>query len=217
MDNQLVNLVNLWHTYEKENDHASIEGFARLYLAKLENSQTVWHNNNLESQIPIDALPIISHVGKLFGRITRFGQMYFKKALSHMNLSSSIDFEYLRLLNDYESIKKSELINLSISDFTTGIEVIKRLVKNAYAEEFPDTEDKRSKRLKITEKGKEMLGQIFVQVKKLGPIHFGALSDDEIRLLLQILKKLDTHHSSILKESRNMDLDQLLERATKKN
>jgi DNA-binding MarR family transcriptional regulator len=208
--NTLVELVNLWHEHVKTYPDAAIEDFCKAQLAEPEKDEPVLDTAAEDDNLV--GVPILSQVGMTFGRLTRFGLMYSKKALDHLNLSSAIDFNYLRNLDEHESLKKSELIYLSITDFTTGIEVIKRLVKNKYAEVFPDPDDKRSKRIKITTKGKEILEAGYKQMRQMGGVSFGILSESETLTLLSIFKKLNKYHTERFKDVRNMDFDSIVQK-----
>ncbi len=206
----LVELVNLWHAYEKTHGTISIADFCRLYLAQQEPPSPIFDEGPEMKQK--EGIPLLNRAGILFGRLTRFGLMYSKKALTPAHLYNALDFNFLRTLNEYESLKKSELIYLSITDFTTGIEVIKRLTKNKYAEEFPDLQDKRSTRIKITPVGQEILFAGLAQIKKVAPVFFGQLSEDEIYLLLRIFQKLNHYHTAIFKDVRNAEFEEIMEK-----
>ena len=69
---------------------------------------------------------------------------------------------FLLHLDYQDSFRKMEIIELHNLEAPTGIEIIKRLLKNGLIAEFPDGEDKRAKRVKITKAGIE-------EVKKLKP------------------------------------------------
>jgi len=49
----------------------------------------------------------------------------------------------------------------------SGIEIIKRLLRNKLIEEFADEEDRRAKRIQITKKGAEELESIEPQITKI--------------------------------------------------
>lgn len=77
-----------------------------------------------------------------------------KLVLSKSNTSSIDEYSFLLHLYYQESFRKMEIVELHNLEAPTGIEIIKRLLKNKLIEEFPDKEDKRAKRIKITENGK---------------------------------------------------------------
>jgi len=76
-----------------------------------------------------------------------------KAVLSESGISSIDEYSFLLHLDHQESFRKMELVELHNIEAPTGIEIIKRLIRNDFVEEFPDSEDKRAKRIKITKKG----------------------------------------------------------------
>jgi DNA-binding MarR family transcriptional regulator len=87
-----------------------------------------------------------------------------KNVLSPSKLSSIDEYSFLLHLNYQESFRKMEIIELHNLEAPTGIEIIKRLLRNKLIEEFPDKEDKRAKRIKITKKGVAELSVIKPQI-----------------------------------------------------
>lgn len=80
-----------------------------------------------------------------------------KSVLAECNVSSIDEYSFLLHLNAQESFRKMEIIALHNLEAPTGIEVIKRLLRNELIAEFADQEDRRAKRIKITARGKKEL------------------------------------------------------------
>lgn len=83
-----------------------------------------------------------------------------KSVLTNSLVSTVDEYSFLLHLNYQDSSRKMELIELHNIKAPTGIEIIKRLLRNEFIEEFPDEEDKRSRRIKITPKGVNEVEQI---------------------------------------------------------
>jgi len=60
-----------------------------------------------------------------------------------------------------------EIIDLHNLEAPSGIEIIKRLLRNKLIEEFADEEGRRAKRIQITKKGAEELESIEPQITKI--------------------------------------------------
>jgi len=60
-----------------------------------------------------------------------------------------------------------EIIDLHNLEAPSGIEIIKRWLRNKLIEEFADEEDRRAKRIQITKKGAEELESIEPQITKI--------------------------------------------------
>ncbi|WP_149304143.1 MarR family winged helix-turn-helix transcriptional regulator [Pareuzebyella sediminis] len=139
----LKELIKYAEEYQEGNSSNKIEDF------------TIWLNNKLftsqnnGSHSTHDELLIafkLMHLNKALKKQT-------KSVLSESNVSSIDEYSFLLHLDYQESFRKMELVEIHNLEAPTGIEIIKRLIKNKFLEEFPDEEDKRAKRIKITKNG----------------------------------------------------------------
>jgi DNA-binding MarR family transcriptional regulator len=87
-----------------------------------------------------------------------------KRILSESNVSSIDEYSFLLHLDFQNSFRKMEIIELHNLEAPTGIEVIKRLLRNKLIEEFADKEDRRAKRIKITRRGKKEIEVLKPQI-----------------------------------------------------
>ena len=200
MGNKLVELVNLWATHEAEQPDLSIEDFCeRLLVAK----KSV-HITPNEFGVPIDG-QILGYLG----RMGRFATIYSKKALQEAALNNIDDWLYLLCALEMGAPKKSELINALLSEFPSGIDVIKRMIAAGYLAEFPDQEDKRSKRVRITPAGIEKVQACLPQMQKVGQMALGILTTTEKQFLVNILDRLDRFHEGHYKTTRTEGFEAL--------
>jgi len=146
------------------------------------------------------------------GKLNRYASLYCKKALAHVGLDNIEDWVYLISLQEMGTPKKRELIYEMVSEFPSGIGIIKPLVGLGLVEEFPDKQDKRSKRLRIMEKGVQVLMASFPYMEKVGSMAFDTLSAGEKFTVVSILKRLDHYHSSHYKHVRNAEFEHAFER-----
>ncbi len=198
-----MKLVNLFYEYEQSHPGCDIEAFCRHYLA-VQNMTRRQEKPQREENYSKAA-----RLASLVGRLERFASMYTKKALADAPIDNVEDMIYLMVLAAMGEPRKSELIAENLSEFSTGVEVIRRLVNAGYAEEFPDPDDRRSKRVKITPKGKVILFQTYPNLERVAQIVTGNLHDDEIDLLLQMLSRLDLHHTEVYNDIRQKSLDEV--------
>ena len=132
-----------------------VEAYQEKHSSKKIEDFTIWLSNNLFSEKRSDghsahdelliAFKVI-HLNKELKKLT-------KSILSKSNVSSIDEYSFLLHLDYQESFRKMEIVELHNLEAPTGIEIIKRLQKNKLIEEFPDQEDRRAKRIKITERG----------------------------------------------------------------
>lgn len=87
----------------------------------------------------------------------RHYKAYAKEALDESELSSPEGFSFLYHLSLVGSYRKVELIKIHHLEPPSVIEVLKRLLKRDFPEEFDDPDDGRAKRISITEAGKQKI------------------------------------------------------------
>ena len=197
--NKVVELVKIWGNYEEDHPGLSIEDFCIRYLS--DRSQKVEHDSDAYG------MSARTQLLSLCIRLNKFAGIYAKKALKKFNFNTE-DWFYLISLIDQSTPKKSELIHQHLSEFPSGIEIIKRLLKAGLIEELPDETDKRSKRLKITSAGLGFLAETLPDMNKIGPMAFGTLSDVEISMVTNILKRLDHFHEERIKMVRDASFEE---------
>ncbi|MFN3194343.1 MAG: MarR family winged helix-turn-helix transcriptional regulator [Chlorobiota bacterium] len=130
---------------------------------------TIWLNNklfstnNMEGHSAHDELLIAYKVIYLNKELKK----QTKNILTESNVSSIDEYSFLLHLDYQESFRKMEIVELHNLEAPTGIEIIKRLLKNKLIEEFADKEDRRAKRIKITKKGIDELGKTKPKIDKI--------------------------------------------------
>lgn len=189
MSKQLIDLVNQWDAYEDARERTSLPDFCLWYLANQVPEPS--YPDDLFDQSPINGL-----LGKLMGRVSQYDHHYSKRALQTLGLNNVDDIMYLHVIRYLGGApRKSELIKAMLSEFPSGIEIIRRLTKMGLIEEMPDEQDKRSKRVRLTKPGEEQLNASYAYLHRAGVLMYDPLSPAEKQLLLQLLERLDTFHT----------------------
>lgn len=128
-------------------------------------------------------------------RLARFARNYYKIALKGSELSNVDEFIVLVSLLEKDNTK-SGVIQHTLLDFNTGISIIRRMVKKEYLHEYEDPEDKRSKRVGLTQKGQLLLQGMFERLGIVGGLVTADLSEEEKLSTLGIVQHLDRFHIS---------------------
>lgn len=136
-----------------------------------------------------------SVINTLLIRMGRYAKNY-SRSIGHSVFSSQDDFIYLISLKTRGAMSKMELIRHNVSEKSSGILIINRLIRNGWAEQTVSREDKRTKHIQITEKGLAVLGEHMEEIRKASKAVVGNLSHPEQMLLIAILSKLDEFHDS---------------------
>jgi MarR family transcriptional regulator, lower aerobic nicotinate degradation pathway regulator len=216
---KLWEVVQLWDKYESESATPSVGDFGNWLVAShLANDDDVREPDVAVRvdgvQFPLrqlpqigdvydenepDAIPIEAVILTLIRRLYRFSTIYSKKALAEFELGSNEDYVYLlSLFYDMREPRKSELVEAHLSEFSSGIEVIKRLIKTGLVEEFDDTGDRRSKRVKITEKGREVMLKSMLPLKDILATLFAGMRRAEKNHLAKLMLSMDERHTAVL-------------------
>lgn len=227
-DNKIVNLVNLFHKYLEHNPDAEIEDFCRQHLMRQKMTNQPKNDDVLHFMEKIQQgkdfeekefkgfgeafdvpFPIESRLGKAVGRLFKFILMYSRKGLASLELNNLEDFVYLGTILEKGTPKKSEIIQENLSEFSSGIEVLKRLTNVGFLYEFQDEQDRRSRRVGITPKGIEVLHACFPIMRQVGNLAFGNLMEDEKEIALQILDKMDRFHTHHYEHTKQKEFDEI--------
>jgi MarR family transcriptional regulator, lower aerobic nicotinate degradation pathway regulator len=185
----LVQLLPMIEAYEVEKEHGTLEGFLEFAHAK---NQTAAKAKALQNEQLLK-----NQLGFYLNMLFRFMKIYTKTALKDTPVTTIDDFIFLADIHKAQSIRKTDLIKNNMVEIPSGIEIIKRLIKNNLVSEHPDAQDKRAVLLKITDYGRGELFKVFGEMNKVGGILAGNLASDELFQLHQLLEKLATHHQKM--------------------
>lgn len=140
----------------------------------------------------------------------RYSKQMIRKGLGEFPELANEEFTYLYRLKDEPNLTKIQLIERNGHEKQTGSQIIKRLLEAGLIEERNDEEDKRSKRLTLTRKGKERFHQSVEKVNLTSIILSGKLEQQEKEVLLKTLVKLNDFHSHLYSEHKNSDVDTIM-------
>lgn len=166
------------------------------FISEKENKKV----NDLENEIAKQVI--------LLGRFTK--QM-IRRGLQNFPELYNEEFTYLYRLINEPMLTKMQLVEKNAHEKQTGMEIIKRLVKNKLVEEVPDEYDKRVKRLKITKLGREYFNKSIESVSTTSRVLSAKLEDEEKRNLLKTLKKLNEFHFNIYHEYKDAHINEINE------
>ena len=109
-------------------------------------------------------------------------------------LSGLDDWVFLATLYDLGEANKKDLIKASLTEVTTGLDIIRRLVKHGIFKEQTDPHDRRAKRLTVTEKGRKLMQETVAKLEHIPDI-MPNLTETEQTYLISILESLDRYHT----------------------
>jgi DNA-binding MarR family transcriptional regulator len=186
----LKELLDMLEEFSKENTHdeISLPSFVLWLNTKLfsgsKGKQSIHSPEALDMELSF-----------LLVLQSRFYKAYAKRALGQSELSSPEGFSFLYHLSLVDSYRKMELIKMHHLEPPSGIEVLKRLMGKAFIEEFDDPDDKRAKRIRITEKGKNELRIMLPKMSEVFRFMTAEMSLNEKLHVLAFLKQMNDFHS----------------------
>lgn len=137
-----------------------------------------------------------SVINTLLIRMGRYAKTY-SRSIGNSVFSSQDDFIYLISLKTAGAMSKMELIKHNVSEKSSGILIINRLIRNGWAEQKLSEKDRRIKHIQITDKGLAVLEAHMDEIRKASRVVVGNLTHSEQMLLITILSKLDEFHDSL--------------------
>jgi DNA-binding MarR family transcriptional regulator len=172
---------------EKGQEPQDVKEFA-IWLSQLMfESHNSLESNQDESNIDMELTFLLIMQSKHY-------KTYCKEALVNTEINSPDEYSFLYHLSLVDSFRKMELIHIHLLEAPSGIEVIKRLLKKDFIEEFDDKDDKRAKRIRITNKGRKETDKITPQMKSVYSKMTANMSLKEKLYAVSLLKELNDYH-----------------------
>src|SRR5690606_20238702 len=138
----------------------------------------------------------------------RYAKSYSKSAIFGSDFSTQEDFIYLINLKAFGEMTKMDLIKKNAHEKPAGMQIINRLIAHGWVHQTESREDKRSKVLKIADKGLEALEKQMYKIRKATEIVTGDLTLPEKMELIRLLNKLNDFHLPIYEK--NIEPENLL-------
>lgn len=216
--NNLKQLIDLWEEYEDNSVQASLQEFAGWLHGKVAEQQV---KSERATPVRFSSPPALSvqtlhnfDDNTLFleyiSRIARFHEFYTRKFLEGLPINSRLEFQFLQTVNILQKAKKTDLINLHLVEYTTGMDIIKRLTNNGLLIEIQNENDKRVKLLELSEEGKKLLSVAEKRLKEERTMFLECISMNKWKKTMPFLKELSEFHNSIYIHHSNKPYYELL-------
>lgn len=211
----LKSVIDLVEEFEIENSLENIypddiEGFKRWINVKY-NSQGLETEPYWEGKE--SGRSAESVISTLIVHMNRYAKSYSKSAIYGSDFSSQEDFIYLINLKAFGEMTKMDLIKKNVHEKPAGMQIINRLISQGWVNQTDSEIDKRSKVLKISFKGLNVLENQMDRIRKATEIVTGDLNHPEKMELIKLLNKLNKFHQRIY--YKNIETEYLLNEALK--
>lgn len=199
-------LIDLWEVFENEAlvEH-NLLNFSE-WMAEQINEKSIIntkqdprYDDNLrsETEFYLGKLDPKSQFQEYILRIARFEEFYIRKYLVDLPLNSRFEYLFLFTIDNLEKARKTDLINIHLVEYTTGMDTIRRLVKNNFIKELPDSEDRRAKNLVLTKDGKELLTIANKRMGEARNAFLACISPNKWKKTMPVLKEINEFHNNI--------------------
>ena len=202
--NEIIPLLEKWEEFRKDNEANFVE-FGK-WLNNFSNkddlnaaSPITTTGERLTEQYSDNTRFLASY---FITRLYKYIKIYTREIFSQTELYSIEDFSILALIDQMNLPSKKELCEANLTEITTGNDIIKRLIKNELAIEVEDNHDKRIKRIKASEKGKQLLFKIYNSLNNMEIDVLGDLDNDERKVIIKYLNHLDNFHYQYIEQNK---------------
>ncbi|MEO1713313.1 MAG: MarR family transcriptional regulator [Bacteroidota bacterium] len=137
---------------------------------------------------PLDSFVFLTNrVGRLIVKRIREEIDFEKFGLSpfHMGILADLFLE--------DGVRQQDLAVSSIKDKATIARALERMEQKGFLERIPDPKDKRSKRILLTEKGKELHGKVFSKAMDIEQEVTPSVSLEDLRTTRRVLRQIYEH------------------------
>jgi hypothetical protein len=197
MPNKTADLVMQWADFEAAHPDAQIEDFCRFYLIRQK-----------EEAAKAAAQPILpddyTKMARIVGRLARMHVYDAMPSLKAIGLSGFEEFTYLNSILLMMEPRKTDVIFDNMQELSSGLLILDRLKKKGFIQEYDDSQDRRSKRLKLTQKGKKKLDESHQYLQKVNRAFYGSISEDDLQLCIQLLNPLETKFSVLWQQNKRL-------------
>ena len=133
-----------------------------------------------------------SLIGMFLVSLNNLTRSRLNKLVHNTPFANIMDYHFLKLLDGHGQQRKSDLIASNHMEMSSGIEIIKRLLKNGWISEEPNPDDRRSKYVSISPEGKRLVDELQPQVDEFYRSFCSGLDERQKADVVRILELLIT-------------------------
>ena len=203
--NSIKRLIEFWDAYEEETNQQELLEFAEWLISKLKEkpelnvkfNRKMNKNDESHNSLLFKNMDEPSRFLEYTSRISRLHDFYIKKFFTDLPINNRLEYLFLYSVNAKKEAKKTELINMHLVDYTTGMDTIKRMVNNNLLAETPDESDKRAKLLIITDDGKRLLEHAGKKITDEIQMFLSCISSNKWKKTISVFEEINEFHSEI--------------------
>ncbi|SMY06929.1 MarR family winged helix-turn-helix transcriptional regulator [Flavimaricola marinus] len=134
--------------------------------------------------------PIVKMPGHLIRRLHQQSTAVFQERVRAAGIEiTSVQFAALSALAQWPGIDQATLAGMVAYDRATIGGVVARLVDRGLVVRWTDADDRRARKLRLTEEGAALLNRLTPLVTELQPQILGSLTEEEAAQLVRLMQK----------------------------
>ncbi len=191
-------LILNWESYLQFEKNPTLEGFAKYLL-----TSSTKKNHDDDAIVPFQEVMtgqttsyLAPEAAELIFRLNKFINIYGKPIVQEFGLHTMNEFVILASLLELREQSKKELIEDHLIEFTTGMDMLRRMIKNGLLTERVNQKDKRQKLISLSKYGTETLFKILGKLNTINDV-LGDLTKEEREAFLKVLKRLNAFHTAL--------------------
>lgn len=206
---ECILIIKSWKQFKENSNSFELNDFANWLLKsepeiKLHGEHEDFILDVVDKMDEKDMLPDLANraiIGHLLARMNLFVKNYAKTPFQEIGFSNLEEFRILQIIDRKKNINKSQLSNESLMEFSTVVDILKRLIKQGLVIQLQDEKDKRSSLLQVTPKGIEHLNTSYKTLANLQPNVAGDLNLKDQKTLIDLLMRLNNFHTEFFDQN----------------
>jgi DNA-binding MarR family transcriptional regulator len=186
----VIVLLENWEKFVSENPRKDIYAFAQWLLSTRQEEQVA-----VQKPVPGNG-ENASRVAILITRLQKYLALNVKPTVRELGFTKEHEYNFLYQISKMSEPSKNELSKENMVEFSTGRDIIKRLIRKNLVTEKPDPKDGRASQLALTAKGRKILDKSFELMSGSFVDFLGDLSAKEQQKLINLLSRLARHHAA---------------------
>jgi MarR family transcriptional regulator, lower aerobic nicotinate degradation pathway regulator len=134
-------------------------------------------------------------VAILITRLQRYLALYIKPAIKDLGFTKEHEYNFLYQVGKMRKPNKNDLSKENMVEFSTGRDIIRRLIAKNLIVEKTDPDDKRATLLILTSRGRKTLDKSFEMIAGSFTDFLGDLTTREQIHLITLLTKLNNYQA----------------------
>ena len=191
-----IPLLENWEKFNRENPQKDMYDFAQWLLVSRREQQKDFPKPSLKNE------DHAARVGVLITRLQKYLTLYVKPTVKQLGFTREHEYNFLYQVSKMTKPNKNDLSKENMVEFSTGRDIIRRLIRKKLIMEKSDPEDKRAMLLVLTAKGRKILDRSFELMSESFADFLGDLSAREQVQLIALLTKLN--HFQAIKNNREL-------------